>query len=664
MENQINVGIQRQSYEAFEAIDSEAENSDANASLTDDSAGANKGGNPNSVSPHLEGESVYVAPAALPETAAATNTLNRYGVGDVVIMGRPAYAMPGYHLANKPDARLTTRDSADTTPKPVHPHSLQKETIFEEDDAQATHAGGGSGSGSGAGDVGGGGGDYDGGGDYGGGGYGGGGDVGGRGGDGGSSPTGGGTTSPFNHDAPTDEITLTPEEEARLPRGSVEIGPLRTVSTSPTSSTPTSAEGQLNFMGLNGNGQPLYSDPALQQQAPSEIVASNDRFHGYVNAVEGSVIGHDTNGTPYSGVPDANAPGGMRWYSLDFADTNTFRASQAADLFATGRGAGNTTESLPPIENLYTPYVGYAATSYRAGVAEMMNPNASWDERFVNGALAALSSPVAVLDMMSEAFLNAPNGAARAGQLFAQANVTNNTDTRVTSTQAGIVEMTNAFNGAVGPFAGVVGVPRVMTVEELALQRFQGAEATRAARATYGALESTTAAQTLANIEGRFANASREVGFVVDARSGQILGVTRSGIDNRAQMRLNSQTDFPLMQGNIFTHNHPLGGALSTVDVATALGSGAAEFRAVTTTRTMSLTFENPPANLFGKPEAAAAFMMNEEAAIIAAYRTRVAEGSLIPPTDFAARLVFQSEYLMEQLVERNPWIQYAIKPR
>ncbi len=39
-----------------------------------------------------------------------------------------------------------------------------------------------------------------------------------------------------------------------------------------------------------------------------------------------------------------------------------------------------------------------------------------------------------------------------------------------------------------GPFAGVVGVPqRVMTVEELALQRFQGAEATRAARATYAA---------------------------------------------------------------------------------------------------------------------------------------------------------------------------------
>jgi hypothetical protein len=37
MENQVNVGIQRQFYEPFEATDSEAESSDTDASLASDS---------------------------------------------------------------------------------------------------------------------------------------------------------------------------------------------------------------------------------------------------------------------------------------------------------------------------------------------------------------------------------------------------------------------------------------------------------------------------------------------------------------------------------------------------------------------------------------------------------------------------------------------------
>jgi hypothetical protein len=298
---------------------------------------------------------------------------------------------------------------------------------------------------------------------------------------------GGSSTLPLDDDEPTEELALTPEEEAQLPRTSVEIGPLREV---PNPSTPPNPEGQRTFMGLNGNGQPLYSDPASRQAAPSEIVPTNNRFYGYANAVEGSIEGRDADGTPYSGVPDASAPGGIRWYSLDFADTNAYRASQEADLLATDRGGGgggaSTAESLLPVENLYRPFEGHAASNYRDAVAVMTNPNASMDERIINGTLATLSSPIAVLDMMGEGAMNAANWAGRAGQWFAQANVTTNPDTRVTSTLSGIVEMTNAFNGAVGPFAGVVGVPqRVMTIQELSLQRFQGAEASAAARATY-----------------------------------------------------------------------------------------------------------------------------------------------------------------------------------
>lgn len=89
MENQINVGIQRQSYEPFETVDSEAGNQNADASLAGDSAGANTSGNPDVANAQVDGESVNQTP---PETVLTNNTLNRYGIGDTVILGRPEYA--------------------------------------------------------------------------------------------------------------------------------------------------------------------------------------------------------------------------------------------------------------------------------------------------------------------------------------------------------------------------------------------------------------------------------------------------------------------------------------------------------------------------------------------------------------------------------------------
>jgi Peptidase C39 family len=100
MENQINVGIQRQPYEPFEQADSEAGNSGAETSLAGDSAGANTSGNPDIVNPQVEGESSNHAP---PETIATNNTFNRYGIGDTVILGRPEYTV---------DSRVATAESA------------------------------------------------------------------------------------------------------------------------------------------------------------------------------------------------------------------------------------------------------------------------------------------------------------------------------------------------------------------------------------------------------------------------------------------------------------------------------------------------------------------------------------------------------------------------
>jgi CdiA C-terminal tRNase domain len=88
MENQINVGIQRQPYEPFGTTDSEAENSGAETSFAGDSAGANTSGNPDVVQPHIEGESIN---PASPETLATNNLLNRYGISDGIIIQRPDY---------------------------------------------------------------------------------------------------------------------------------------------------------------------------------------------------------------------------------------------------------------------------------------------------------------------------------------------------------------------------------------------------------------------------------------------------------------------------------------------------------------------------------------------------------------------------------------------
>lgn len=169
------------------------------------------------------------------------------------------------------------------------------------------------------------------------------------------------------------------------------------------------------------------------------------------------------------------------------------------------------------------------------------------------------------------------------------------------------------------------------------------------------------AAATLSRVESRFASASREVGFIIDSKSGDILAVRRAGLGNGTQISLNSATDFPLMSGNVFTHNHPLGGNLSPGDVSTAIGAGVREFRAVTPTRTTSIAFANPPDGLIGAPGPAVLFMDGEKSAIAATYRAGLADGSLIPPTDLATRNVWLSDYFIQQLSARNPWIQYTV---
>ena len=175
---------------------------------------------------------------------------------------------------------------------------------------------------------------------------------------------------------------------------------------------------------------------------------------------------------------------------------------------------------------------------------------------------------------------------------------------------------------------------------------------------------SSSTAITLARIEDRFASASREVGFIVDRESGKILGVKRANLASGAEIRLSSVIDYPVMKGNVFTHNHPLGGNISPGDVSTALGAGVAEFRAVTSTRILAISFNSPPAGVLGDPVKSVLFVDAEKAAIGAAYRAGVSDGSLVPPADLMGKKIWMSDYFIERLADRNPWIYYAVIQR
>ncbi|WP_426305032.1 hypothetical protein ACN9MJ_20435 [Acidovorax facilis] len=78
----------------------------------------------------------------------------------------------------------------------------------------------------------------------------------------------------------------------------------------------------------------------------------------------------------------------------------------------------------------------------------------------------------------------------------------------------------------------------------------------------------------------------------------------------------------------------------------------------------MSISFGNAPKGLIGEPAASVVFMNGEKAAIGASYRAGIADGSLLPPLDPAMKNIWMSDYFMQQLTARNPWINYSVMPR
>jgi LysM repeat protein len=161
-------------------------------------------------------------------------------------------------------------------------------------------------------------------------------------------------------------------------------------------------------------------------------------------------------------------------------------------------GGTSSTNTLSEIKDLYTPFEGYFAHQMRAASRAVSDPSSDWIDKTVNTVLGVAVAPLALVDMVGEAMFNAPNSAARAGQQIARATLASNTDTKVVSSLSAIVELTTAFNGLAGPFAGVGATTAPLTVEQRALQGFPGAEATAQARATYGMTGESAAADVAA----------------------------------------------------------------------------------------------------------------------------------------------------------------------
>ena len=171
----------------------------------------------------------------------------------------------------------------------------------------------------------------------------------------------------------------------------------------------------------------------------------------------------------------------------------------------------------------------------------------------------------------------------------------------------------------------------------------------------------------LSRIEGRFANASREVGFIVDSESGAILTMARQPYGQaRASFRF-SDEQWPMAEGNWITHNHPSGNTLGVEDLAGAVASGARGIRASTNSGVYELAFDNSFASAYrGSKPGVAGFLGAETNKVGAGIMADVRSGALVVPGDLtgSARNGFLANEMWTRYANQMPGFQYTFTPR
>lgn len=176
----------------------------------------------------------------------------------------------------------------------------------------------------------------------------------------------------------------------------------------------------------------------------------------------------------------------------------------------------------------------------------------------------------------------------------------------------------------------------------------------------------SSAAATLSRIEGRFAGASREVGFIVDGETGAILTTARQPYGQTSASFRFSDEQWAMAEGNWITHNHPSGLTLGVEDLAGAVSSGARGIRASTTSGVYELAFDDSFAAAYrGSPGGAFGFLGAETNAVGTGIMADVRSGALTVPADLtgAARRGFLANEMWTRYANQTPGLTYTFTP-
>ncbi|WP_457447671.1 hypothetical protein [Roseateles sp. P5_E4] len=147
--------------------------------------------------------------------------------------------------------------------------------------------------------------------------------------------------------------------------------------------------------------------------------------------------------------------------------------------------AGQRAVALPELDHSGHFAPGFVTSSYQQAVGMLKDRNAPWYERGIGLVGATLMAPTMLAEEAGRGLLNVPYYARQAGQNAAQFNLARTTDEKVVAALNFVSNGASAFVGTAPVIPGSVSLRPVVTAEELALSRFQGAEANAAARATY-----------------------------------------------------------------------------------------------------------------------------------------------------------------------------------
>ena len=180
-------------------------------------------------------------------------------------------------------------------------------------------------------------------------------------------------------------------------------------------------------------------------------------------------------------------------------------------------------------------------------------------------------------------------------------------------------------------------------------------------------VSNATAISTLERIEGKFSSFSREVGFIVDAKTGQIMTMARQPYGQANASFRFTPIQWGLAKDNWITHNHPSGLTLGIEDLAAAVSSNARGIRASTTTGTYELSFDATFASAYrGNYGGAFGYLQAQTNKIGQGIMADVKSGALVVPDGLNGLQYkgFLANEMWVRYAEQVPSLQYKFIPK